>query len=248
MRELAVTGAIAVAFGLGAGYATGAWGVFSLANLGLGALALLGALVLGLRRARGAGAPAFRGVVLRGVGRVLLALVVAVAVERAAWLSGVRFDGSFEGRFEPAEATLDALRDLAARRPGEGPGVQATLYHEDFDPRVRSTRLLLDVLADTGLLRVTEKRLPDHPEDEDRFAIGSSNTVVLQRLDADGDPGSEFRTVERPTEGALYEALYQLRELGSGTLWVAGGAGEGDLEQTGPNGYSGLAAALTTEG
>jgi hypothetical protein len=248
MRELAVLGAIAIAFGLGAGYATGVWGAFSVVNLVLGAASLVTALVVGLRRARGAGAPAFRGVVLRGLGRILLALLVAVAAERAAWMSGVRFDGSFEGRFEPAQATLDALRDLAERRPGEGPGVVATLYTEDFDPRVRATRILLGVLADTGLLRVEEKPLANHPEDEDRFAIGSSNTVVLQRLDAEGSPLAEFETVERPTEGTLYEALYHLRDLGAGTLWVAGGAGEGDLEQTGPHGYSGLAAALQTEG
>jgi hypothetical protein len=248
MRELGVLGAIAIAFGLGAGYATGVWGAFSVVNLVLGTAATLAALVLGLRRARGAGAPAFRGVVLRGLGRILLALLLAVAAERAVWSTGWRFDGSFERRFEPAPATVEALRDLAERSPGEGPGVRATLYREDFDPRVRATRILLRVLADTGWLRVEDKRLAEHPEDEDRFAIGSSNTVVLQRLDADGRPLPEFETVERPTEGALYEALYRLRELGAGTLWVAGGAGEGDLERSDAGGYSGLAAALQTEG
>lgn len=248
MRELAVTGAIAIAFGLGAGYATGAWGAFSVVNLAAGALALAAALVLGLRRARGAGARAFRGTVLRGLLRILGVLLLAVALERAAWMSGVRMDWSFERRFEPAQATLDALRDLAARRGDGEPGVQATLYTEPFDPRVRATRILLGVLEDTGLLRIDEKALADHPEDEDRFAIGSSNTVVLQRLDEAGRPTPVFETVERPTEGALYEALFRLRELGSGTLWVASGAGEGDLERTDGSGYSGLAAALATEG
>jgi len=54
--------------------------------------------------------------------------------------------------------------------------------------------------------------------------------------------------IDRPTEGALYEALYRLRARESGTLVFLTGEGEGRLERTDEPGYSGLAAALSTEG
>ena len=69
--------------------------------------------------------------------------------------------------------------------------------------------------------------------------------VVRQRL-----PGGSERVelIERPTEGALFETFSLLAEREGGTLWVARGAGEGDLESGAATGYSGLAAALVSEG
>jgi hypothetical protein len=75
----------------------------------------------------------------------------------------------------------------------------------------------------------------------DRYEIGTSNSVVLEL-------GDRFETVERPTEGTLYEALYRLRSLQSGVLTLLRGEGQGDPGSTGEIGYSGLATALQTEG
>jgi gliding motility-associatede transport system auxiliary component len=234
MSGLAVAGWIALVFGAGAYYAVGEAGWFSRVNLALGALALTAAIVRALARARHATAPAFRGPVLRGLLGILAVAAGGVALERLASASKLQFDWSFERRFELSEATRNVLAELGS--------VDATLYTEDFDPRIRSTRLLLQTMAGTGHLRfLGERHLVNHPEEANRFAIGSSNTVLLQL-------GDRFETVERPTEATLYEALYHLLGRQLGTLYVARGAGEGELSRTDGSGYSGLAAALQTEG
>jgi hypothetical protein len=234
MRELALGGLIAIAFGMGSYYATDHFGAFNYANVILGGTALAVAAARGLSRLRGAGAPAFRGILARGVLGILAAALLALAVERAAHHSGIQFDWSFERKFALSEATLTALADLPCQ-------LTATLYYEEFDPRSRSTRLLLRTLVRAGDLRFDERRLDDHPDDEDRYAIGSSNTVVFHC-------GDEFQTVERPTEGAIYEALYRFRSFDSRTLYLSRGAGEGDPERTDAIGFSGFAQALLTEG
>ncbi len=233
MSGLAVAGWIALLFGAGAYYALGEASAFSSANLALGALALAVAAARAVARARSAAAPAFRGSVARGLAGVLAVAAFGVALERLASASHAQLDWSFERRFEISAATREALSDLG--------GVEATLYTQDFDPRVRSTRLLLRLLAETGHLRWSERRLDDHPEDADRFEIASSNSVVLQ-------VGDRVAVVDRPGEGTLYEALYRLRARDSGLLYVARGAGEGDLSRSDPTGFSGLGAALQTEG
>jgi ABC-type uncharacterized transport system involved in gliding motility auxiliary subunit len=60
--------------------------------------------------------------------------------------------------------------------------------------------------------------------------------------------GNRFETVERPLEGPLYEALYRLRSRSQGVIGVLRGEGEGDVSSDGELGFSGLAAALATEG
>lgn len=239
-RGLALAGLIALAFGGAsvAGSGTATW--FSWAN-GIGGVLLLAvAAARGLARARGAGSPAFRGPLLRASLRVVLTLLAAIAAERGAHSLKLQYDLSFEGKFEPAEATLAALADLCA----EGP-LDARLYYDDGDARRRSTRVQLETLALESCLGVEERRIDDHPDDEDRFGIASSNTVVLLRQ-KNGKEGWE--RVERPTQGALFEALFRLRQLQSGTIYVARGAGEGDFEATGETDFSGLTAALQTEG
>ncbi len=234
MRELTIVGLIALVFGLGSYYATDHFGAFNYANVVLGGLALAAAAVLALSRLRGAGLPAFRGTLVRGLLLILAAALLGAAMERAAHRSRIQFDWSFEGKFALSDATLAALADLPCE-------LTASLYYENFDPRTRSTRLLLRNMAQTGGLRFDERRIDDHPDDEDRYAIGSSNTVVFQCGDA-------FETVERPTEGAVYEALFHFRSFDSRLLYVSKGAGEGSLERTDALGFSGLGQALLTEG
>jgi hypothetical protein len=230
---LAVAGWIALAFGAGAYYALGEAGWFSRVNLVLGALALAVATGRAALRARGAAAPAFRGRVALGLLGLAAVLAAGVGLERLASSSRLQLDWSFERRFEVSPAVREALAELG--------GVEATLYFDPFDPRVRSTRLLLRTLEASGGLRFRERSLDASPEDADRFGISSSNSVVLVR-------GERFETVDRPTEGTLYEALYRLRDRGLGLLYVARGAGEGDLTRRDGAGFSGLAEALQTEG
>ena len=234
MRELALGGLIAIAFGMGSYYATDHFGVFNYANVILGGLALTIAAARALSRLRGASAPAFRSVLARGLLGILAAALLGTALERAAYHSGIQFDWSFERKFALSEATVTALGDLPCE-------LSATLYYADFDPRSRSTRLLLRTMRRSGDLILDERRLDDHPDDEDRYAIGSSNTVVFHC-------GEDFQTVERPTEGAIYEALYRFRSFDTRILYLSRGAGEGDFERTDALGFSGLAQALLTEG
>lgn len=239
-RSVVLIGLIALVFGgaslAGSGEAT--W--FSWVNVATGGVCLLWASAVGLRRARGASAPAFRGPMLRATGRLALAVLVAVAAERGAASLGVQFDWSFEGKFVPSEATLAALADLCEE--GE---LQGRLYYDDGDARRRSTRVLMQTLAHDNCLAFEERRIEDHPEDEDRFGLGTSNTVVFVLR---GERGETWESVERPTQGALFEALFRLRQLRSGRIYVARGTGEGNFSSLGPTGYSGLTAALQTEG
>ena len=235
MRELGLAGLVAIVFGLGSFYATDHFGAFSLVNVVAGGLAVAGALALGARRLRVVGGRHSRPVILRGLALIAGAAAIGMALERAADRADVRFDWTFERRFELADATRKALAELPDT-------LQATLFYDELDPRIRQTRLLLATLAREGGLRLKEQRLEDVSEDEDLYGIGSSNTVVLEL-------GDSFETVERPTEGAIYEALYRLRQIGDRrTLVLLRGEGEGDPEDIGELGFSGLATALQTEG
>jgi len=234
MRELAVAGFVAVAFGLGSFYATDHFGAFNVANLALGGAALVAALALGARRVRVVGGPHSRAVLLRGGAWVVLALLGAAALERAAAWSDVRLDWTFEGRYEPAPATVKALEELC------GP-VEALLFFDALDPRIRRTRLLLETLADHGDLRVRELEIGEVPGEIDAYGVGTSNSVVLRM-------GRRFELAERPTEGAIYEALYRLCSTRERTIVALRGEGEGDVERTSELGFGGLAAALETEG
>ncbi|MCP5060750.1 MAG: hypothetical protein GY937_28985 [bacterium] len=239
-RGVILCGLVMLAFGAAAlsGSSESTW--FSQLNLFGGALLLAGAFVHAIFRVRTASAPAFRRPTLIVVGRVILAFVAAFAIERAANWSSVQLDWSFENKYEVAEALQVALDDLC-----EDFELTARLYFDAQDPRIRSTRVLLRTLGSQSCLEFDERNIDDHPEDEDRYAIGSSNTVVLV-VRQDGK--ERYETVERPTQGALFEALFRLRQLQSGTVYVARGAGEGDFSDMGETGYSGLTAALRTEG
>lgn len=233
-RELAFVGLVAVLFGLGSYYATGALAAFSALHLALGAAALLCALALGARRLRSVGSRDARRVAMRGALRVVAACALAAGLERAAASADLRLDWTFERRYELAPATRKALVEL----PGP---LEALLFYDPLDPRRRQTRLLLESFAREGDVRVRELPIEAAADEADRYEVADSNAVVLV-------VGDRFETVDRPTEGALYEALYRLRARETGTLVFLTGEGEGNLERTDELGYSGLAAALATEG
>lgn len=235
MRALLAVGAVALLFGLGGFYAARDVPLFAAANLAIGALCLLAGAALALRRtARGGASPAARRLLLVRGAAVAAALALAWACERGAARTGWVWDLTADRRFTLAPATVEALRALP-------PGLEATLYSEAGDNRTRSVRLLLDTLAAAGPLAVHGRDLAEAAEEAERYGIASSETIVLAL-------GDRFELVERPTEGALYEALRRLATPRESVLYVTRGEGEGRLGDVAEAGYSGLAAALETEG
>jgi len=234
MREFALAGFVAVAFGLLSFHATDRVGAFSIANFALGGAALLGAGWLSARRLRAIGGPHSRRVIGRGLLRVALALFAAIGVERAAALAELRFDWTFEGRYELAPATRDALAELPAP-------LEILLFYDPLDPRIRRTRLLLETLTHHGDVATRALEMDAAPDEMDAFGVGSSNSVVLRLGDA-------FEVVERPTEGAIYEGLHRLTSRRGGAIAVLRGEGQGDPYRDDARGFSGLIEALITEG
>jgi hypothetical protein len=232
--QLAYIGVLMLVFGLGSFYATEHFAAFNIANVIGGGAALVAAMVLNLRRLRFGGGPHARRVVTRGVLTIVAATALGVGLERAAHFSNIQYDWTFERHFELSDATLKACADL-------GSGLRATLYHDPADPRTRRTRLLLRTLASECEMETRSEDLDHDSIDVDRFEIGSSNTVVIEY-------GLRFETVSRPTEGAIYEALYRLRSATGGTIALLRGEGEGNPDSGNDLGFSGLATALSNEG
>jgi hypothetical protein len=249
MRACLLLGFVALAFGLAAHQLEGELTAFALAHVGVGVVSLLLGLVLVARRLAAASAPdgggigatAARRSVLRGAALVALAAGAAGAATIASERAGVRFDLTFERRYELAEATTRALEVL-------GPGLRLSLYADPGDPRIRRTRLLLSQLAAVAGAEVVTQELHDDLEDVDRYGVGTSNSVVLVRTDAPAEQRYDWELVERPTEGSLFEALARLTDPQPVRIYALVGTGEGDLERSDEPGYSGLAAAIRTEG
>lgn len=235
-----LVGLIATGFGVVTRQAFGEATPFVVAHVALGAAALLGAAVLGLTRIGRVRQPALYRPALRAVGGGLAASTVAVGVYFAALASEVRFDWTFEGRFEVSVATRKLMDALPAP-------LTLALYYDPGDPRIRHTKLLLEEIARGHDARVLVRRIDEHPDDEDRYGIGSSNSVLLRLGEAGRGPAA-WELVERPTEGALYQALSGMVREQKDVLYITVGAGEGDLERTEDAGYSGLRAALESEG
>ena len=233
-RELGIAGAIALVFGLGSYYATGEPGVFAAVNLGAGALALAVAAIGGLRRLRGVGSPAARRLLLPRIALLLVVLAAAGTLERVALRAGWRLDWTREQRFQPSEATEKLLARF------ETPLVM-TFYRERGDARARRTWLLLQTLAKDRPVALHERFLEDAGSEADQFGIASTEAVVIQQ-------GDRFVTVDRPTEGSIYEALWKLLNPGTQTIYATFGEGEGDLENLEASGFSGLRTMLETEG
>lgn len=233
MRELAWIGCVCLLFGLISFYATDHMGVFGGANLALGGAALVAALALAARRMHRAGGPHARRVIARGLAGVVAALALGVACERAAHWSELRGDWTFERRYELSQPLAELLREL--------PGLRITLFYDPLDPRIRRTRLLVQELARASGAQTAEYDIDDVPQQADQYGIDASNTLVLEY-------GGDYEVVERPLEGALYEALYRLRSVEAGVIGILRGEGEGDPERETELGFGGLAAALATEG
>ena len=236
MRELLVIGVITLAFGLASLKIQGELALFGTVQLAIAAIALGAAGLSAARNLR----QRQRRTLARGSATDALLMVVAVTwgvllLEGFASHSQVRFDLTFEGRYHLSPATCAAVTALS-------PAPQFTLYFEPGDPRVRQTRQLLDEVARCAPgIAVREKDLLQHPEDEDRFEIGSSDSVVIETA-------THWETVQRPGEGTLYEALARLDTRDRGTVYFLAGTGEGDIRRSRDLGYSGLATALETEG
>ena len=236
-RGLGTLGLVALAFGLASLNVLGEWNAFNGVNVAVGGVLCAVGGSRALQRARLRTSEAERGPLLESLLGTVAVVWGAILVQAAIAISGVRFDWTFEQRFALAPATASAVQAL-----GEAGDVELTLYGAQGDPRLRATRLLLEQVASQHpAARSTERDLDASPEDEDRYGIGSSNSVVVTH-------GGDWRLVERPTEGALFEALSQLRDPARRILYVAIGTGEGDLARTEDAGFSGLRAALESEG
>jgi hypothetical protein len=233
MRELALAGCIAAAFGIGSFYATDHFGAFSAVNLAAGAAAIAAALAIGARRLRFTGGPHSRPAIARGLLVIAAALAAAILLERAASRAQIRFDWTFERSYELAPS-LTALLD-------ELPGLSLDLFHDPLDPRVRRTRLLLEEMARGRGIALAVHDFDHVPEALEEYGVSASNSVLLR-------VGERFQVVERPTQGSLYEALYRLASVQAGVVAFLRGEGEGDPELTSDLGYGGLASALTSEG
>ncbi len=243
MRPVAAIGFIALAFGLASYQVLGEWNAFNVVNLGAGAaLIALGAFAAAGRFARRT-ATADRGPTTEALLMAVAIIWGAVLVQLLVSVWGPRFDWTFERRYELAPATQTVLAQLA----DEG-SVELTLYTATGDPRRRATRLLLDEMAAVGGagISVDERDLDASPEEEDYYGIGSSNSVVVSFHGPEQD--GRWKLVQRPTEGALYEALSQHRSPERKLIYVAAGTGEGNFASGDDPGFSGYRAALETEG
>jgi len=234
VRTAALLGLIALVFSASSYYASSTFGVFGWANLIGGVLALGAAAVDWLRRSRQLGSAAARRLLLPRLLWVLVALAAAIGLVRIAARADWRLDLTADDRYTLAPATQSALAALPGR-------LIATLYVDKDDNRARSSRLLLETLATGGDVEVRERNLDESADDIERYGIESSNTVVLALGDRD-------EVVQRPTEGTLYEGLRRLAGERGRVVYVTRGEGEGDVQRRDDAGFTGLAAALATEG
>jgi len=233
-RQALLVGFIALAFGLGSYRLQAEWSAFSILHIAVGLAAITLGIFRGLRGWRRVRAAARLETVWRAAGIVVLVCAGAVLAERLSERSGVIFDLTFEGKYEVAPATHEAMARLSAP-------VHFHLYHDPSDPRIRRTRILLEQIVRDHDAEVDVRLIDDYPAEEDRFGIGSSNTVIVQ-------VGPRWERVERPTEGALFEAVSRLGRRGQANLYITIGTGEGDISHGGDTGFSGFAVALQTEG
>ena len=234
IRALALIGFIALAFGILTQSALGESSLFVSAQLVVGSLCIGVALVGAFLRIGRTRQPALLAPLLRALLGLSLAIAGAVALYgTAAWID-LRFDWTFEGQFQLAEATEAVLDALPSP-------LELTLYYDVGDPRVRNTRLLLEEMARQHNVIVRVRDIDQHPSEEERYGLGSSNSVVVGLDQA-------WTLVERPTEGALYAAISGLVRTERRVVYLTVGAGEGDLEKRGDGGYSGLHIALESEG
>jgi hypothetical protein len=228
-RQLLAIALVCLGFGLGAYYATGDLGGFAITNFGIAALAGAGALLSAVRGATQAGARP--GVELYRSALLLLIVVGGVFAAIAATRDAAPIYVRSEFGPRPLSPALAALLS-------ETPPLEAVLYARARDPRLPATRALLNALRDEAGWEVREERLESQADGRD---ARPSNLVEIET-----DRG--VVPLSAPSEGAIYEALAARFGADAGELFVATGAGEGDLENRSEGGFSGLAAALATAG
>ena len=168
--------------------------------------------------------------------------LAAVALERAVARLGVQLDWTFERKFEPAPATLDALRELCEQ--GE---LDALLFGDDFDPRRRSTRLLLQTLAAKSCLRFEARSLGADPGEEDRYGVGDLEHRG-GALSAAGQARARRAGRAADRGRVVRDLLPARRARGRRALGRARRGRRAISSPAPPTGYSGLASALVTEG
>ena len=235
MRELALVGLVAIVFGLGSYYATDELRRFALANLALGG-ARAGWPRLALRRAALAAAPALAPRWCRaGCSASRWRSRSRVALERAAARSGMRFDWTFERRYELAPATRAALHELPASST-------ATLFYDPLDPRVRSTRLLLASLRASRAACRSASGLED----------GARGARALRRRRLEHG-GARARARASRSSSARSRARSTRRSTGCAPRGrrdrtSCAARARATPERTTELGFGGLAAALATEG
>lgn len=228
-HQLLAIAVVALGFGLGAYYATGGLGGFSMANFAIAAVAGVAALIGAVRGAAAAGArpgPEFYRCALLVPASLAIAILASVATRDAAPI------------YARSELGPHALSPALSAMLDQTPPLEATLYARPRDPRLPATRTLLEALREAAGWEVREVRI--RPQGDDR-GDQQSNQVTI-------DVGGGLVSLPTPSEGAIYEALAGHFGSGVGEIFVATGAGEGDLEDRSDTGFSGLAAALATAG
>ncbi len=222
-RSLLALALIALAFGLGAFYISGGLGGFALAHLGIAAAALAAALILTLRGVtRHPFRPTvewYRSFVIFAGSLAIFAMIVARSGSGTPLVSWVHEDAH-------------SLSPITEKLLAKAPPLRAELFAAARDPRIPATRALLRSVAEAAELTLEEVRTEGEPP---------SNQVVLT-------VGESTVVLSKPSEGALYEALAAELETPAGDVLVATGAGEGNLEDRGENGYTGLGAAIRNAG
>ena len=153
------------------------------------------------------------------------------------------------GRARQDPVRLDlrgSLRAVARDREGAARAPRArspaTLYYDPFDPRVRRTRLLLTRIAEEGPMRVRERILDDHPEEADRFEVGT-----LEHGGAHGSAIVSRPSSARPRGRSTRRSTACARPRGEPSPRCAARA-RATCRAASDVGYAGLAAALATEG
>ena len=233
--QLAWLGAVALGFGLAAGLVGDPADAFARLHVLGGGVALAVAGALSLRQLQSAATPLRRGLA-PALLRVLLVAVGAVAAERLLAYSGTAFERPSEQR-GPDAALLVRLDRLCEP-------IEILHFSEPADPRARHTARWLEALAEHERIDVRSLDLAQAPPEAHHYSVVGSNRLVLVRPSAPG----RVEHVASPGDGTLFEALGRICADPSDTLLWLAGEGEGDPEDAGPGGYTGLAAALESEG
>ena len=238
MQFIAAAGLVMILSGLGAYYATGEQGVYSIANLVGGPLLLAAAALVAARRFRGFSGAHPRRVALRsaalGVG--VLALVLAANLLARGW--GARLDLTVERSYTLAPQTLETCARLDAEPDEPAPEL---LFFED-SKLARDVRLLVESYATScPRLRTRELTSAEAPPSLRGVLEGYEVTVAACL-------GTRCEPVGYPSEQNITSALLRLTRRTEPRVYFTVGHGEVDLASESEHGFAGLVASLAAEG